>query len=487
MYQTARRWMLVRSASLLRVPLIAVLAVVLAGAAAPGHAGTASTVVRATAVVGGISHTCALTRTGQVKCWGYNGHDELGIGDVDLPSSSTAVDVFGLSGATAISAGVRHSCALTPAGGVKCWGVNYGGALGDGTTERRGTPVDVIGLTSGVANVAAGYDASCALTGAGGVKCWGSNFAGQVGDGTTTDRPSPVDVERLTSGVSAIAGGGVQTCALLSAGGVRCWGGYVSSPVAVSGSGDVTAITAGGPVCGLTSAAGVKCWSDVYRSGPVDVPGLSSGVTAIASSTGHTCALMATGGVKCWGLNDHGQLGDGTKMDHLTPVDVSGLSSGVRAIGAAGFHTCAVTKYGGVKCWGDNGSGDLGDGTTHDRLTPTKVLGFGPTATIAIASRSVAVTRARVAAIKLRCGAQARCRGTLTLTASVNLGSPQVFSIQPGKTQVVKAKITVRGYELLVHAHRLSAHARVRYRQPLGGTTTATSPITLVAQRSLRR
>jgi alpha-tubulin suppressor-like RCC1 family protein len=475
-----------RRAWTLRLLVAAGFAVALAGVAAPGKSGTASAVVRATAVVGGVGHTCALTRSGTAKCWGYNGHDELGTGDVDLQFSSTPVDVFGLRGVTAISAGVRHSCALTRAGGVKCWGANYGGALGDGTDDRRGTPVDVVGLGSGVTAVAAGYDASCVLTSGGGVKCWGSNFAGQVGDGTTTNRLTPVDVVGLHSGVSAIASGGVYTCAIMSAGGVRCWGGYASSPVAVPGSGNLSAISAGGPVCGLTSGGGVKCWVDVYGSMPADIPGLSSGATAIASNVGHACALTARGGVKCWGLNDHGQLGDGTKNDRLTPVDVSGLSAGVQAIGTGSFHSCAVTQSGGIKCWGENGAGALGDGTTKSRLTPVKVIGFGPTAVVAVVSRSVAVTSARVAAVKLRCGAQAHCRGTLALTGSVRLGS-RSFSIPAGRTQAVRVKLTARGFRLLVRVHRLPTHVRLRYRQPDGGTTTATRTIALVAPTSQKR
>ena len=479
----------------LRLLIVAAFAVAFVIAAGLGRAGTslansgysASASVRATAITAGVSHTCALTSAGGVACWGYNGHDELGTGRGDnLSSSSTPVGVSGLSDrATAVSAGVRHSCALTSAGGVKCWGANYSGALGDGTTDRHFAPVDVSGLSNGVTAVAAGYDGSCALISTGGVKCWGRNDYGQRGDGTTEDRFTPVDVSGL-SGVTAIATLGVQSCALTTTGGVKCWGfNYGLTPVDVPGlSSGVIAITTG---CALTSAGGVKCWVGDYGPTPVDIPGLN-GVIAIAGSGLHGCALTSVGGVKCWGLNDHGQLGDGTTVDRSTPVGVSGLGSGVTAISAGGFHTCAVTRTGSAKCWGTNFTGELGDGTTHERRRPVGVLGLGAKTTLAIVSGSVSVTPARVAPIKLRCGAQARCRGTLTLTASigVKLGS-RGLSIAAGRTQAVRVTLGARGFELLVRVKRLSARVRITYKQSAGGTTTATRTITLIAPQSAKR
>jgi hypothetical protein len=270
----------------------------------------------------------------------------------------TPVDVFGLSGVTAIAAGAAHNCALTSTGGVKCWGLNDNGQLGDGTTANRSTPVDVVGL---------------------------------------------------------------------------------------------------------------------------------SAVTAIVAGTAHNCALTSSGSAKCWGLDDNGQLGDGTTVNRLTPVDVVGLSGGVTAIAAGSFHSCALTSAGGVKCWGGNSSGELGDGTRTNRMQPVSVIGFGAAkATLAIVSRSVTVTPARIAAVKLRCGAQASCQGTLILTASADglkLGSRR-FAIAPGRTQTIKAKLTARGFKLLVRAKRLPTRVRISYKQPAGGTTTATRMITLTAPRS---
>ena len=357
--------------------------------------------VSLTALTAGKSHTCALTTAGGVKCWGDNGNRQLG--DGSTTDRLTSVDVPGLgSGVTALSAGNSHTCALTTAGGVKCWGYNLFGQLGDGSNTDRLTLVDVSGLSSGVTALSAGQSHTCALTTAGGVKCWGDNQYGQLGDGSGAQRPTPVDVSGLGSGVIAISAGAFQTCALTTAGGVKCWGynlfGELGdgsntrrlTPVDVSGLGSgVAALSAGAfHTCALTTAGGVKCWganlygelgdgSGAQRLTPVDVSGLGSGVTALNADSFQTCALTTAGGVKCWGKNDLGQLGDGSTTQRLTPVDVFGLGSGVTAIGAGGDHACALTTAGGFKCWGDNASGQLGDGSTTQRLTPVDVSGLG--------------------------------------------------------------------------------------------------------------
>jgi alpha-tubulin suppressor-like RCC1 family protein/pimeloyl-ACP methyl ester carboxylesterase len=416
--------------------------------AIPAAVGAAPTLA-ASAIAAGSHHTCALTTGGGVKCWGDNGYGQLG--DGTQTQRLTAVDVSGLTiGVSAIAAGYDHTCALTTGGGVKCWGDNGYGQLGDGTQTQRLTAVDVSGLTSGVSAVAARGFHTCALTSGGGVKCWGYNVFGQLGDGTTTDRSNPVDVVGLSSGVGAIAAGYHHTCALTTGGGVKCWGYNVygqlgdgtttdrSNPVDVVGlSSGVGAIAAGEVyTCALTTGGGPKCWGANYlgqlgdwtttpRLTPVAVFGLTSGVSAVAAGGDNTCALTTGGGVKCWGYNDLGQVGDGTTTWRLTPVAVVGLTNGVSAIAAAGAHTCALTTGGGVKCWGDNGYGQLGDGTQTNRLTPVDVVGFtgGVSGCYALLTASApansgAVARALVSGNTCNNGADYTSGSVVRLTAN---------------------------------------------------------------------
>jgi alpha-tubulin suppressor-like RCC1 family protein len=313
---------------------------------------------------GGDDFTCARV-PGAVKCWGTNTQDQVGAlcGNPCL----NPVSVFNL-GAGNFSLGQFHGCA-----GGKCWGGNGFGQLGLGVTggsEAAAFDVCASGQYTGgcvrlegVGSVGVGHHHSCAVMAAdGGVKCWGRNDNAQLGNNTTSNSPNPVNVcaseginSTLLTVMTADVGGEKHSCALAIGGGsVMCWG--------FNGNGQLGHST--GCALSLCPAASVA--------------GLSGTVTALTAGARHTCALISDGTVQCWGNNASGQLGDGQACGTScqTPVTVSGLS-GVTAISAFADHTCAVVAGGGVRCWGTNGSGQLGNGSTTGSNVPVSVVGFG--------------------------------------------------------------------------------------------------------------
>jgi len=297
------------------------------------------------AVAAGGNHTCALSAQGRVRCWGSNAQGQLGDGtQID---SSLPVEVRGLeSRVTAIAAGGRHTCALSAEGRVWCWGANDDGQLGNKTKKTSLLPVGVDGLAGGMAAIAAGDGHTCALTGGGGLKCWGRNDFGQLGNKTKKTSLIPVDVTGLGSGMAAITAGGGHTCALSGAGAVECWG----------WDGNET--------------------GNHYALKPEDVGGLESGVTAIAAGAEHTCALTRDDVVKCWGSNYVGQLGHESLPASSIPLNVNGLGGGMLAIAAGGYHTCVLSVSAGVECWGQNDQGELGDADRLYSATPVRVAGL---------------------------------------------------------------------------------------------------------------
>ena len=234
-----------------------------------------------TSIAAGVNYACAVVN-GAAKCWGLNDNGQLG--NNSIQPSNVPTDVAGLSsGVTAIAARQNHTCAVV-GGGAKCWGANFSGQLGRGNTSPSQVPVDVNGLLAGsnVTSIAAGAEHSCAVV-AGAVKCWGSNQYGQLGTGNISTTNAPTDVLGLASGVTAIATGGWSTCALVN-GGVKCWGRNdvgqlgisntesISIPVDVQGlTSGVAAIAAGGnaasnsTTCAVLTAGKVKCWGAVRR------------------------------------------------------------------------------------------------------------------------------------------------------------------------------------------------------------------------------
>jgi alpha-tubulin suppressor-like RCC1 family protein len=365
--------------------------------------------VDAVTVAAGGEHTCALSTSGGLKCWGANVYGQ--IGDGTNVTRLTATPVTGMtSGVAAIDGGVTHTCAATTTGALFCWGRNVAGQLGDGTTTNRSTPTAVSGLSSVVA-VAGGREHTCALTEGGAVYCWGDNSDGQLGDGTTTPHLTPAPVAGLSSGVVAINSGDNHVCALTSAGGLKCWGmniygqlgvgtnggnDFRTSPTNVVGmASGVAGVTGGGyHTCAYLTSGAVRCWgwnlfgqigddSNLDRNIPTQVVGLTSGIVAMTTGGTHSCALSDAGSLKCWGDNAFGQVGDGTRIDKKTPVDVVGMGSGVTVVTGAGDHTCVRATQ--LYCWGLNAFGQLGDGTTTRSYVAVLVVGLGakpgPTAT----------------------------------------------------------------------------------------------------------
>jgi alpha-tubulin suppressor-like RCC1 family protein len=299
-------------------------------------------------VAAGAEHSCALNGPSGVECWGKNIHGQLG--DGTRIDSSVALGVLGLgSGVTSVTGGLNHTCALTSAGGVKCWGRNDKGQLGNGTTTDSDTPANVTGLASGVTAIAAGAEHTCAITAAGPARCWGANSSGQLGNGSNIDTRVPVGVSGLATGVQAIAAADSHSCAVLASGAVKCWGKNDKGQL-----GDGT---------------------NTDSVTPVSVTGLT-GVRAIATGEFHTCVSTVAGAALCWGQNLRGQLGDGTTIDRNVPVQVSGLATGVADIAGGAEHSCALLLTGAGRCWGENLRGQLGDGTIADSTVPVVVLGI---------------------------------------------------------------------------------------------------------------
>jgi alpha-tubulin suppressor-like RCC1 family protein len=303
---------------------------------------------RVVGVGGGECHSLAVKTDGTVWAWGHNTEGQLGDGTVT--QRHTPVQTSGLIGVVAIASGVAlHSLALKSDGTVWAWGRNGDGELGDGTTANRNTPVRVSGLT-GVMAIAAGYEHSLAVKSNGTVWAWGYNGYGQLGDGTVLDRHMPVQITALTRAV-AIAAGGVHSLAVKSDGTVWAWG---DNGYGQLGDGTTT-----------------------FRLTPVRVSGLT-GVANAAGGYGHSLAVKSNGTVWAWGNNATGQLGDGTTTDRHTPVKTSGLT-GVVAVASGYDHSLAVKFDGTIWAWGGNSFGQIGDGTTTDRHLPVLVTGFPDT------------------------------------------------------------------------------------------------------------
>ncbi len=367
-------------------------------------------------LVSGEYHTCALTNAGNVYCWGSNVDGQLGNGT--NTKSLTPVEVLNpagtapLSGIVALSAGQAFACALTGTGTVYCWGADQSGQLGNGTTNDNGLnlPVQVTGLTNAV-TIASGHYHTCAVTTAGAAMCWGDNDEGELGT-QETNTDTPMQVTGLTSGVADVTAGSYFSCAVMTDSSAMCWGinalgaGPSTSgsftPVSVlnpAGTAPLTGVLEvnGGysDACAIMTDQTALCWgqnqdgevgngTNVNQSLPVQVTAVGSStalsnVTQIGAGEYFTCVMVSSGAIQCAGSNGFGQLSDGNFTSEETWQAASGLT-GVPIELAAGFdQACVVLPAGGASCWGSDINGELGNDSTNNSDVPVTVEGVGGT------------------------------------------------------------------------------------------------------------
>jgi len=332
-------------------------------------------------------------------------------------ASGSSVNLVVSSGAGSsvtpmVSVGDGFACALNSAGAVYCWGIGGQGQVGNSTvTTFIDSPIPVVGLPAATA-ISAGYYHTCAITGGGTPMCWGYNLYGELGNGATTSNPTfaPVAVSGLT-GVVSISAGIYHTCAVTQVGGVWCWGynneGQLgngtktdsSIPVPVTNlSSGVVSVSAGEYyTCAVTAVGAVWCWGEnsdnqfgdaglpTSTTVPVQVlnstgSGPLTGISAVSAGTYGTCAVTTTEGALCWGLTII--QGNGNALSDY-PVMVSGLSSGVTSISSGGEPYACAAAAGTASCWGQSGEA-LGNDTTEDELTPVAVV--GPTNVVSVSA-----------------------------------------------------------------------------------------------------
>lgn len=349
----------------------------------------------------GSTSSCGITTTDQVYCWGQNYLGQLGDGTTTTRGTPAIIAVPGVDTFSSVSVYATMGCAHRNSdGALVCWGFNYAGAVGDGTTTTRATPVTVLSGAS-VKSFAMSGNHTCAITSGDALYCWGANWAGQIGVGTTVDILNATLIEPASSFANVIiTPGQSSTCASTTSGVFKCWGynNYLlgdgtstsrATPVVIDtvgykfrviGSDGGTGSLMG---CGLTTAGDVKCWGTNNQGEVGDgtvsanlIPApLGDGGTAYAKlshGSSAACGITTSGVLKCWGSNTSGQLGLGHRISQNSPVvvDAGTLYSKVDIKGSTG---CAITASGALKCWGVNGSGQMGTGSTTSSPTPVLV------------------------------------------------------------------------------------------------------------------
>ncbi len=360
----------------------------------------------AKAVDAGWTHTCALLDNGSVSCWGeqYLTNDTK----VDLTSPTLVGDFGNNRTAIQISTGNSVTCAVLSDGTVSCWGKGFSGQLGNGatTSSTDPTPTTSFGAGKKALSVSLYSDHACALIDDGTVMCWGKNDYGKLGDGTTSQRNAPVQVNPFPTNTTpiSVAVGSHHSCALLDIGDVSCWGegaygqnGDGTSTNRLSpgltsgfGAGKLAVSVSSGDhhICALLDSGEVVCWGDggygrlgtgsssrVYVPTPTVSFGDGRLATSLAVGSFHGCVVLDSGEISCWGGGLNGQLGNGETANQASPVLTKTLGPSVSSISVGEPHSCALLGNGSVACWG---GGYVGDGGNGDSVpSPSIVSSFG--------------------------------------------------------------------------------------------------------------
>jgi alpha-tubulin suppressor-like RCC1 family protein len=340
--------------------------------------------VKGAMISAGYGYSCLLDAAGHAYCWGVSAFDGT------RTQRLTPTPVAGGITFASLSAG-SHLCGVTATHDAYCWGYNLYGQLGDGTTTDKLEPTPVVGGLS-FASISAGVLHTCGVTASGAAYCWGVNQSGSLGDGTTTDRIVPTPVAGGLT-FKQISVGFYYTCGVTTAGDAYCWGGnryfnYTNRPIPIDLNIKFALVSAGWThTCGLATNGTVYCWSNnevgqlgdgtlTSRQNLIPVAGGLTFTTVSTGNDAYSCGVATGGSAYCWGWNAYGQLGDGTTNNRLVPTLVSGGLTFVSVDASTtldGAHTCGLTTSGAVYCWELNDHGQLGDGTTNQQLVPTSV------------------------------------------------------------------------------------------------------------------
>lgn len=401
-------------------------------------------------VSAGGAHACGITTAGLIKCWGNNVDGQLG--DTTTTNRSAPVPVDAGTTYSVISAGVNNTCAITTAGALKCWGNGPSNTNGNNSTSDQTSPVTIDSGTS-YTQVSVGFKHACGITTSGILKCWGN-------DGVVTNYPTPTVFDSGTS-YSKVSvhsdSSSVHTCGLTTAGALKCSTNLGSMNVIDSDSNYThLSINNSGKLCTLSSSVAMtgmlRCigtafnltsvlsptlldnytvstlptklnsrFSRILSDGSVATSAGTSGsssakitseytytavtsdsagsymvtssgaleyyannsatpsspdsgtlYTTISSGYNHTCGITTAGGLRCWGTNTNGQLGNNSTTTSATPIDIDAGNT-YTTVSAGYSYTCAIRTGGALYCWGLNGNGQLGDNSTTQRLVPTLI------------------------------------------------------------------------------------------------------------------